>query len=37
MYEEYLTKSLSSIIIARQALKNYEMTKIKDMKNKATV
>lgn len=35
MYEEYLTKALSSIIIAKQALKNFEMTKIKDMKNKA--
>jgi HEPN domain-containing protein len=35
MYEEYLTKALSSIIIAKQALKNYEKTNIKDMKNKA--
>lgn len=31
-----LTKALSSIIIAKQALKNYEKTNIKDMKNKET-
>ena len=36
MYEEYLTKALSSIIIAKQALKNYEKTNIKDMKNEET-
>lgn len=35
MYEDYLTKSLSSIIIAKQALNNYKVTNIKDMKNKA--
>lgn len=35
MYEDYLTKSLSSIIIAKQALNNYKITNIKDMKNKA--
>lgn len=32
MYEDYLTKSLSSIIIAKQALNNYKITNIKDMK-----
>ena len=36
MYEEYLTKALSSIIIAKRALKNYEKTNIKDMKNEET-
>jgi hypothetical protein len=35
MYEEYLGKTLSEIIIAKQALNNYEITKIKDMKNTA--
>jgi HEPN domain-containing protein len=36
MYEEYLGKTLSEIIIAKQALNNYEITKIKDMKNTAS-
>jgi len=36
MYEDYLTKALSNIIIARQALDNYELIKKKDMKNCAS-
>ena len=35
MYEEYLTKALVGIINAKQALKNYEDTGIKDLKNTA--
>ena len=31
-----MTKALSSIIIAKRALKNYEKTNIKDMKNEET-
>lgn len=33
MYEDYLSKSLVCIITAKQALKNYAVVKIKDMKN----
>lgn len=34
MYEEYLTKSLSDLVLARQAICNYKSNKImKDMKN----
>ena len=36
MYEEYLTKSLAAVIASRQALDNYEKTKIKDIKNTAS-
>jgi len=36
MYEEYLTKALAAVISARQALDNYEKTKIKDIKNSAS-
>jgi HEPN domain-containing protein len=36
MYEEYLGKTLSEIIIAKQALNNYKVTNIKDMKNTAS-
>lgn len=35
MYEDYLTRSLVGIINAKQALKNYESTHIKDLKNTA--
>ena len=35
MYEDYLSKSLSCIITAKQALNNYELIRIKDMKNSA--
>ncbi|MBQ6814782.1 MAG: hypothetical protein IJP13_04525 [Lachnospiraceae bacterium] len=35
VYSEYLTKALSCVIISRQALSNYKMLRIKDMKNKA--
>ena len=34
MFEEYLTKSLSDLVLARQAICNYESNKkLKDMKN----
>lgn len=33
MYEDYLSKALSCIITAKQALNNYETMKIRDMKN----
>ena len=33
MYEDYLSKSLACIIMAKQALHNYKTVKIKDMKN----
>ena len=37
MYEEYLTKSLSDLVLARQAINNYESNKgLKDMKNLAS-
>jgi hypothetical protein len=37
MYEEYLTKSLSDLVLARQAICNYESNKgLKDMKNLAS-
>ncbi len=35
MYEDYLTKALVGIINAKQALNNFEQTKIKDLKNTA--
>lgn len=35
MYEDYLTKALAGIIVAKQAVDNYELTKIKDIKNTA--
>lgn len=35
VYSEYLSKALSCVLIARQALSNYKLIKIKDMKNKA--
>lgn len=33
MYEDYLSKALSCIITAKQALENYQVMKIRDMKN----
>ena len=37
MYEEYLTKSLSDLVLSRQAICNYESNKnLKDMKNLAS-
>ena len=37
MYEEYLSKSLSDLVLARQAICNYESNKgLKDMKNMAS-
>lgn len=35
MYEEYLTKTLSNLIAAKQAVDYYNDSKIKDMKNVA--
>lgn len=37
MYEDYLTKALAGIIVAKQAVDNYELTKIKDIKNTAAL
>lgn len=36
MYEEYLTKALSNIIMARQALKSYSIVGQKNLKNIAS-
>lgn len=36
MFEEYLQKSLSNIIMARQALYAFKMTSQKDLKNGAS-
>ncbi len=37
MYEEYLTKALSDLVLARQAIYNYESNNgLKDMKNLAS-
>ena len=37
MYEDYLTKALAGIIVVKQAVDNYELTKIKDIKNTAAL
>lgn len=37
MYDEYLSKALSDLIVARQAIDTYKTnTKLKDMKNMAS-
>ncbi len=36
MYEDYLQKALSNIIMARQALNSFELIKQKDLKNGAS-
>lgn len=36
MYEDYLTKALSNVIMARQALNGYKLTNQKDFKNGAS-
>jgi len=37
MFEEYLTKSLSDLVLARQAICNYQSNNgLKDMKNLAS-
>jgi len=36
MYEDYLTKALSNVIMARQAIYGYKMTNQKDLKNGAS-
>lgn len=36
MYEDYLSKALSNIIMAKQAIKAFQLTNNKDMKNGAS-
>lgn len=36
MYKDYLSKALSNIIMAKQAIKAFQLTNNKDMKNGAS-